>query len=475
MTFVDMILLNGRLHPNRPAIMLYERLVTYAMLADAIHWVAQRLHASGLKSGDTVVVCFDNPIRHLTVVAALMRLGIISMTAEPGQLPHLPDVGARALVTGSALAPPPGLRLVLVDDGWFQPPGTIDYSVDPAASDPGRLALLGLTSGTTGQSKVVAFTVGEFDLRLRNLMLYHGAPGTERDLILIGFSSQWALSEASRALACARTACFARSAEEALQMIDLFQVGAIFGSPQQFATLVAALDTTPASCASVRLVSVAGATLTPELGARIRQRICPVVMVGYGSTEAGKTAMGPLDRFEGVSGACGYVMPGVRIEIVDETGQPLPPGATGRVRILTPLGGRAFVPGTLYPDRTPDWFYPQDTGMLRDDGLLVVDGRTDELINAGGLKVAPERVEALVADRPDIADAAAFARPGPGGIDEIWLAVVARAPIRAEELLIWLTGRSPTLAPRRIVFVDAIPRNAMGKAERGKLRRAAAG
>jgi acyl-coenzyme A synthetase/AMP-(fatty) acid ligase len=258
-------------------------------------------------------------------------------------------------------------------------------------------------------------------------------------------------------------------------MIDLFQIGAIFGSPQQLATLVATLDTTPASCASVRLVSVAGATLTPELGARIRRRICSSVMIGYGSTEAGKTAMGPLGAFEGVAGACGYVMPDVRIEIVDDEGRPLPRGVSGSVRILVPAGGRAFVPGTLYPERTPDWFYPRDSGMLREDGLLVVDGRTDELINAGGLKVAPERVEALVADRADITDAAAFARPGPEGIDEIWLAVVARAPINAQELLAWLSARSATLAPRRIVFVDAIPRNAMGKAERGKLRRSTEG
>ncbi|MFX6036125.1 hypothetical protein ABTE74_22315, partial [Acinetobacter baumannii] len=81
------------------------------------------------------------------------------------------------------------------------------------------------------------------------------------------------------------------------------------------------------------------------------------------------------------------------------------------------------------------WFYPGDTGYFREDGLLVVVGRTDELINAGGLKVAPERVELIVADRRDIADCAAFGLPGPGGIDQIWLAIVPRGPVRTDELL----------------------------------------
>jgi len=163
------------------------------------------------------------------------------------------------------------------------------------------------------------------------------------------------------------------------------------------------------------------------------------------------------------------------VDIVDDADRPLPAGATGRIRILVAGGGQAFVPDALYPDRTPGWFYPGDTGYFREDGLLVVVGRTDELINAGGLKVAPERVELIVADRRDIADCAAFALPGPGGIDQIWLAIVPRGPVRTDELLAWCAERSEHLAPKRVLVVDAIPRNAMGKPERARLKARATG
>ncbi|QCK86677.1 acyl--CoA ligase [Phreatobacter aquaticus] len=469
MIFVDTIHLHAGLFPNRPAIIMADRRVTYRMLSDEIHWVSARLHQAGFRSGDMVIVDIENPIRHFTLVSALMNLGMVSMTAS-GSITEVPEVGITAVLASRTMATPQAMRLVVVDDRWFQPLDDAAYPIDPASRDPNRLIMFGLTSGTTGQQKAIPFTVGEFDLRLRNLMLYHGAPGTERDLVLIGFASQWALSETARALASARTVCLARNAEEAVRLIDLYQVGVILGSPQQFAGLLAALDEAPVSCASVRLASLAGAMLGAELAAGIRKRITPLVLVGYGSTEAGKTALASLDTVEMIPGGVGHIVPSARLEIVDDEDNAVAPGASGRVRIIAAGGGRPYERGTLYPDRTPDWFYPGDLGHLTAEGLLVIEGRTDELINAGGLKVAPDRVEELVAGRRDIADAAAFAVRGAGGFDQIWLAIVQRQPVQPDELIAFCRRRSETLAPVRIVVVDAIPRNAMGKVERAKLK-----
>ncbi|MBL8571366.1 MAG: acyl--CoA ligase [Phreatobacter sp.] len=468
MNFVDFVLLNGRLYPNRPAIMMLDRVVTYGMVANAIHWTCARLHQAGLRPGETVVLSFDNPVRHFVVFCALMRLGIVSLTAGPDAATM---AGASAVLTGVANQPQAAdVRSIVVDDGWFQPPADDGYPVDPAATDPGRLAVLALTSGTTGRSKPIAFTVAEFESRLRDHALIHSVPGTSRELILMGFAAQLALTEVSRLLACGRTACLAGSAEEAARMIDLYQVEVLFGSPQQLSVLLAALDETPASCASVQLVTLSGAAASAELATSIRRRITRTIAIGYGSTEARKTAMCLLDEADPVPGGVGYVVPSARVEIVDDAGMPLPAGASGRIRILAPAGGRPHVPGTLYPDRTPDWFYPGDVGHLRADGFLVIEGRSDELINAGGLKVAPERIEELVAGRGDIADAAAFGVTGAGGIDEIWLAIVPREPVRSDELIAYCARRSETLAPARIVVVDRIPRNAMGKVERARLK-----
>ncbi len=467
MNFVDFVLLNGRLYPNRPAIMMLDRVVTYGMVASAIHWTCARLHQTGLRPGETVVLSFDNPIRHFVVFCALMRLGIVSLTAGPDAAAM---AGASAVLTSAAGPPASAVRSIVVDDDWFRPPVDENYPVDPTAADPGRLAMLALTSGTTGRSKPIAFTVAEFEARLRDHALIHSVPGTSRELILMGFAAQLALTEVSRLLACGRTACLAGSAEEAARMIDLYQVEVLFGSPQQLSVLLAALDEAPASCASVQLVTLSGAAVSAELAASIRQRITRTIAIGYGSTEARKTAMCLLDEADPEPGGVGYVVPSARVEIVNDAGQPLSAGTSGRVRILAPAGGRPHVPGKLYPDRTPDWFYPGDVGHLRADGFLVIEGRLDELINAGGMKIAPERVEELVAGRGDIADAAAFGVAGAGGVDEIWLAIVPREPIRSDELIAYCTRRSEALAPARIVVVDRIPRNAMGKVERVRLK-----
>ncbi len=474
MIFVDAIFMHGRLFPNRPAIMLADRLVTFGMLAEAIHWVSARILAAGLAPGDTVIVAIDNPIRFIAVTSALMRLGIVVVPVHSSDAPKVPLARAVAIVTDTALAAPVGLRLVMVDDVWFQP-NRVPYPLDPRASDPGRLTLLALTSGTTGQPKFIPFTVEDLDRRIRDLYRYQPAPGTERDLLLLGLSSQWALAQAARVLVAARTLCFAASAEEAARMIDLYQVGTVIGSPQQLSALLEALDEIPASCASLRLVKTGGGRLSPQLLERIKHRLSTQIVSIYGSTEAGRTAMASLDMLESEPGCVGLPVPDKQVDIVDDADRPLPAGATGRIRILVAGGGQAFVPDALYPDRTPGWFYPGDTGYFREDGLLVVVGRTDELINAGGLKVAPERVELIVADRRDIADCAAFGLPGPGGIDQIWLAIVPRGPVRTDELLAWCAERSEHLAPKRILVVDAIPRNAMGKPERARLKARAAG
>lgn len=474
MIFVDAVLLHGRLFPTRPAIMTTDRIVTFGMLGDAIHSVAARLHAAGLKPGDIVVVALASPVRFIATVSAAMRLGLVVLPARPEEVRLLPAVGAKAVVTDSMIMAPVGTRSLIVDARWFEPTGA-PYPVDPSASDPARLSLLALTSGTTGQPKLIPFTVEDFDRRVRDLYRYQPAPGTERDLLLIGLNSQWAIAQAARVLVSARTLCIAENAEDAVRLIDLYQVGTVIGSPHQLTELVSALDQIPASCRSLRLVKTGGSSLSKPLLEAIKSRLCRDIIMIYGSTEAGRTAMATTEMIESEQGCVGIPVPDRVVEIVDDADQPVPVGTSGRVRILTPGGGRAYEGGTLYPDRTPDWFYPGDVGYLTPDGRLVVAGRSDDLINSGGLKIAPERVEALVAGRTDLADAAAFGVAGPAGIDEIWLAVVPRGPLHETELLAACARQSELTAPRRLLVVDAIPRNAMGKVERAKLRAKATG
>jgi acyl-coenzyme A synthetase/AMP-(fatty) acid ligase len=470
MMIAETVVFQGRTNPHRPAMIWADRIVTYGMLADAIGWVARRAHAAGIKPGDTVAIASDNPIRDVIATLALMRLGAVSASVRDDQAGDLARMGASAILTHRPGEPVGGIRRVIMDDGWFTPTDLPLPPADAAFDDPARICRISTTSGTTGFAQIVAATLGETHARMRYSASCHWAGGSDRILLLVGMSILWGFNEAMRALSFGSTICFAATGEEALRAIDLFQVDSIFAAPQQVRALMDAMDELPGTCETVKFISLAGSLITPAFGDEMQRRVGRTIAVSYGSTEAGKIAAAPFERLRDIPGAVGYILPGRQIEIVDEQDKALPPGTEGILRIMAVAGGQPYTAGELYPDRSLSWFYPGDLGTLREDGLLTITGRIDEVLNAGGAKVAPEIIDQLVARRADVADCAAFGVAGSSGIPEIWLAIIAKRSIRDDELIAWCEARLPETPINHVVRVDAIPRNAMGKVERVRLK-----
>ena len=104
-----------------------------------------------------------------------------------------------------------------------------------------------------------------------------------------------------------------------------------------------------------------------------------------------------------------------------------------------------------------------------DAGRLVLEGRVDDRMNLGGFKFMPAALETPALECPGVIDCAAFAAPGARGIDHCWLAVVATPGFDRESLAAHLAGYRG-LPSNRFAWIDEIPRNAMGKVERAKLR-----
>jgi acyl-coenzyme A synthetase/AMP-(fatty) acid ligase len=103
------------------------------------------------------------------------------------------------------------------------------------------------------------------------------------------------------------------------------------------------------------------------------------------------------------------------------------------------------------------------------DGLLVITGRVNEVINRGGDKLAPEVIEGALRLIPEISDAAVFAVPN---TDQIWAAVVAKQPLQHEAILAFCRQKLAGMAPDRIFELERIPRNDMGKIIREEMREA---
>jgi acyl-coenzyme A synthetase/AMP-(fatty) acid ligase len=258
-------------------------------------------------------------------------------------------------------------------------------------------------------------------------------------------------------------------------MIALYAVDVLAASSQQLRELVREQTEAPIPVPSLRGIMTGGSLVSPALMSEARAKLCSQIVSQYGSTEAGATAFATADRLAGIEGACGYVAPWATVEVVDENGKPLPPDGEGILRI------RAGCQGAAYPADRPDphsgfrdgWFYPGDRGRVRADGLLIVSGRGAELINAGGLKLAPEIVEDLLATHPAVLEAAAFGVPDAGGIEEIVLAVVPRAPLNERQLIHWCAERNLPVA--RVVSVASLPKTTLGKINREQLKREHAG
>jgi acyl-CoA synthetase (AMP-forming)/AMP-acid ligase II len=172
----------------------------------------------------------------------------------------------------------------------------------------------------------------------------------------------------------------------------------------------------------------------------------------------------------GIDGATGFVIPGEVVEIIGKDGAPMPPGEEGVVRVRSANISSYFVPTAddagIFRD---GWFYPGDIGKLLPDGLLVITGRVNEVINRGGDKLAPEVIEGVLRLMPEIADAAVFAVPN---TEQIWAAVVGKQPLQHEAILAFCRQKLAGMAPDRIFELDRIPRNDMGKIIRDEMREA---
>jgi acyl-CoA synthetase (AMP-forming)/AMP-acid ligase II len=116
------------------------------------------------------------------------------------------------------------------------------------------------------------------------------------------------------------------------------------------------------------------------------------------------------------------------------------------------------------------WFYPGDVGRIFPDGLVVITGRTNEVINRGGVIVAPEVIEEVLRLDPLVRDVAVVGVPNAAGIEEIWAAVVAEGPIDANAIAVRARDKLNEKVPDRILRIDAVPRNENGKVTRNALR-----
>ena len=225
---------------------------------------------------------------------------------------------------------------------------------------------------------------------------------------------------------------------------------------------------------TLRFIRSSSAALPVRLMEELEQVFSVPVIEAYGMTEAAhQMTSNPLPPGVRKPGTVGRAA-GPEVAVLDDDSRVVSPGTEGHIAIrgATVIAGYLDNPVANANDYVDGWFRTGDRGRLDDDGYLTITGRTKEIINRGGEKVAPREVDDALLAHPDVVHAVAFALPHPRLGEEVGAAVVLResALATAAELRVFVAERlAPYKVPRRVVVVDAIPRGPSGKLVRTNL------
>lgn len=476
MQLVKAIVHQARRSEPDPAVAFAGGIATFGVLMGQTAAAVGALQALGVPKGSFVILDVRNPVNHLALIYALALLGIRSASVSAVFSTQLSGPRPDIFLTDRDDAVETGVRQIRLDSRWFafeagQP---VDYGrllALPGFLDREEVFRYVYSSGTTGRPKCVALTVASMEARTAHIMLTlsrRSSAGAE--INLMGFSTTLGIMAPFFTHTVGALLCYPASPAETLQMIRLFNVSSVNGAVVQIQALVSVLGAAPPP-SSLKSVGIAAAKVPLPLLKEVRARLCSHVISAYGSTELGALSFGTAADLERGDGATGYLLPWVEMEIVDEERRPVPRGTEGIIRARSDeLAFYVDEDGSPSEMLEGGWFYPGDYGRIDPDGLIVVSGRTGEIINRGGVVIAPEFVEEVLSAEPGVDAAAAFGVPTDQGIDDIWAAVVASSQLDLDRLRESLAKKLVERAPSRIFQVDVLPRAESGKLMRNRLR-----
>lgn len=466
-SFTDAIAFQARLDPHSVAVCLNSREIGYAAFWNDICKVTGHLQAHGLPRGTRVAVHVQHLYLRWLAILALARLGLVS--ASLSDSPQEFELVAPQVVISDTTLTAPGASLIQAGEHWLEGERDAAFDRRDADADPDAPCRLVVSSGTTGTPKKAVLTRRHVHERLRaNARTYGLHPGTS----LATTMSTQAIGGFTMPLSCwaAGGAVVMASVPASQALLHLLRLRpqVLFLSVVQLAELMSTLP--PEYQASYQpRIYVAGSAIPPALARSVRLRVTQSLFVVYGSTEAGTVTAGHAARAEERPGFTGHVVPSAQVEIVDERHRVVPAGKPGEVRIRAEGMIRRYEDDAgADANFRKGWFYPGDAGILDESGGLTIIGRTREVMNFGGVKLAPEAVEHALHECPGVAELAAFSLVA-GGRQLPWVAVVAGEGFRNEAMAASFGAAFPGLPALSIVRLEQLPRNAMGKVLRGQL------
>jgi acyl-CoA synthetase (AMP-forming)/AMP-acid ligase II len=336
-------------------------------------------------------------------------------------------------------------------------------------------ALLLFTSATTGSPKLVPLTRANLHALAAHDISALPLSATDRLLSLMPLFHMQGLSAALAQLLCGGTVISTSGFNPTtfLAWLDQFQPTWFNSSPPLNRSILGLARQHPEVFRRVplRFIRTAGASPQPEIVTSLEASIGVPVLNGYGLTEAGGLTRNTADARK--AGSVGRTS-GLEVVIMDPLGDLIADGEEGEIVIrgASVTCGYLDDPESNQASFRDGWFRTGDIGRLDGENFLFITGRLKEMIDRGGEKILPQGVEDVLAEHPAVADAAVFAVAHPTLGEDIAAAVVLREGAAATALELRRFAATKLAAfkvPRRIEFLDTIPRTSTGKAQRSLL------
>jgi fatty-acyl-CoA synthase len=479
-------------HPKQTAVIDERGSLSYRELDDRTNAIANAWLAGGLKAGDGVAVIARNHRGFLEAVLAAAKCGariILMNTGFSG--PQIREVSERE-----------GADMFVYDEeysgeldgiefrlgtyrAWVDTRADAGDTLDALARTgstkaPGKPArpprLVILTSGTTGTPKGagrdVPFSLSPVGGPLSKVPFHSG------DIAQICAPMFHALgfSQALLQIGLGATIVLQRRFDEAavFESIERNRVNTLIVVPVMLQRLLAfdARQWSARDLSSLRIIYLSGSQLGADLARRAREAFGPVLYNLYGSTEIAFATIATPADLEAEPGCVGQVVAGAIVQILDEHGEQLPRGQTGRIFVGNMLEFEGYTGGGD-KERQHGLVSSGDVGHFDPNGRLFIDGRDDEMIISGGENVFPREVEDLLADSEQIEEAAVIGVDDAEWGQRLKAFVVPRNGAQLSEDTVKgyvKENLARYKVPREVVFLDELPRNAKGKVLKRELQ-----
>ena len=464
------------------------RVMSYDDLAAVSSGMGQVVTQRGVVPGDRVAVQVDKSLDALALHVALLRIGAVQLPLNPAYTDAetaalLADAEPSLVIRSARCAELSGAWETLTLDAtgsgslieaMAKPPTRVDPPVVQLnADDPAAMLY---TSGTTGRPKGAVLTHGNLVHNAGTLAREWGFTPTDSLLHVLPLFHTHGLFVAVHcvlASGCSMTVLPRFDVESVLAELSGSTV--LMGVPTHYGRLLEDPRFDARTAGHVRVFISGSAPMSTSVHAAFTARLGTTVLERYGMTETSMLTSNPLIGVR-KPGTVGLPLPDVGVRVVDDAEELLAPGEAGAVEVHGPnvFHGYWRRPDLQATEFTSDgWFRTGDLGRFDSDGYLQLVGRSKDLIISGGMNVYPSEVESVLDAIDGVFESAVVGLADPD-LGEAVTAVVVMDPMqRTDEQSVRSACRARLAGfklPRKVVFLDELPRNAMGKVEKARLR-----